>query len=516
MKEGKVDRTAGWVLFATILPSSMGFIDGSALNVALPTIQRDLGSSGAQLLWFISGYTLMLASLILLGGTLGDKLGRKRVFSWGILIFTVGSATCAASPTSDFLIGARLLQGIGGALMIPGSLSIISAYFPPERRGAAIGTWSAATTITTAGGPVLGGVLAQAGLWRVVFLINIPLGIAALLALFVRVPESAQPRTGGRVDFVGAVSVTLALAALAYGFISAPDAGFGSPRVVAALAIGAAAIALFVIAERRHPFPMVSLSVFRNAAFTGSNLVTLFLYGALTVFTFFLPLTMVQSQGYAESTAGLTLLPFALLLAGMSRWTGRLADRIGPRIPLIVGPTIVGIGFLATALGGSATGADSYWTSYFPGIVLFGIGMGTTVAPLTTTVMSSVGGGLSGTASGINNAVSRVAGVLALAVLGAVALLHFGSLVMGSAASLPLTGSQRAALGAEVANLGNTTVPPGVTGRTAARLSTIIGHSFLVTYHLIVYLCAGSAWLAAIVSAVFLKRPRLVQRQERG
>ncbi len=491
----------------------MAFIDGSALNVALPAIQSDLGSSGPQLLWFVSGYTLMLASLILLGGTLGDKLGRKRVFSSGILIFILGSATCAASPSSGFLIGARLVQGIGGALMVPGSLSIISAYFPPERRGTAIGTWSAATTITTAGGPVLGGFLAQAGLWRLVFLINVPLGIAALIALLLRVPESSERKPGERIDIPGAAAITVALAALAYGFISAPDAGFAAPKVVAALSIGLVSVVFFIVVERRSESPMVPLDVFRNAAFSGSNLITLFLYGSLAAFTFFLPLTMVQSQGYSESEAGLTLLPFALLLAGMSRWMGRLTDRIGPRLPLILGPTLVGIGFLTTSFTGS--GSHSYWTSYFPGIVLFGLGMGTTVAPLTTTVMTSVRGGLSGTASGINNAVSRVAGVLALAVLGAVALFHFSGLVMGRAASLGLSSGQLSSVAQEVSNFGNTKVPATIANGAAKHLSVIISSSFLDTYRLVMWVCTAFAWLAAILSALFLRRAPAAAREDR-
>lgn len=504
MRLEKTHNRAAWIMFATILPSSMAFIDGSAVNIALPAIQADLGSSGQQLLWFVSAYTLMLASLILLGGTLGDKLGRKRVFMWGILIFTVGSATCAASPSSGFLIVARLVQGSGGALMIPGSLAIISSHFPPDRRGTAIGTWSAATTITTAGGPILGGFLAQAGLWRMVFLINIPLGIAALLALRYRVPEIKGRGDDTRIDFPGAVAITIALAAFAYGFTSAPDRGFNSSIVVASLCLGAVALLLFILIEHRSESPMVPLSIFRSRAFTGTNLLTLFLYGSLTTFTFFLPLTLVQAQGYPESVAGLTLLPFALLLTIMSRWMGGIADRFGPRIPLIAGPLLVGAGFLITSLTGSSGGADSYWKSYFPGIMLFGIGMGATVAPLTTTVMSSVGEDLSGTASGVNNAVSRVAGVLFLAVLGAVAIFHFGSRVMTDTSGLNLTAPQRAALAGEVTNLGNTAVPAGIPASQTARLTAIIGGAFVQTFRLILYICTAFAWLSAALAALFL------------
>lgn len=508
MENGRQRDAGGWVMFATILASSMAFIDGSALNVALPSIQSDLGSSGAQLLWFVNGYTLMLASLILLGGTLGDKLGRKRVFFSGILIFTAGSATCAASPSSTFLILARLLQGGGGALMVPGSLSIISSYFPPDRRGTAIGTWSAATTITTAGGPVLGGVLAQAGLWRLVFLINVPLGVASMVALLARVPESSDRKPGERLDLPGALVVTAALAALSFGFISAPNKGFGNILVILSLVVGGTAAILFVLVERRSVSPMVPLAVFRNVQFTGANFLTLFLYGSLTLFSFFLPLTMVQAQGYSEARAGLTLLPFALLLAGMSRWMGRISDRFGPRVPLIVGPLVVGTGFLLDSFTGSGAGPHSYWTTYFPGIVLFGLGMGTTVAPLTTTVMSAVDRELSGTASGINNAVSRVAGVLFLAILGSVALLFFRNQVLGASSPLGLNGIQRAALARAVSNLGNTSVPASISGVLAHHVARILDRSFIATFRLIMYVCTGCAWASALCAAVFLRVER--------
>ncbi len=495
----------GWVMFATILASSMAFIDGSALNVALPSIQSDLGSSGAQLLWFVNGYALMLASLILLGGTLGDKLGRKRVFFSGILVFTAGSATCAASPTSTFLIVARLVQGVGGALMVPGSLSIISSFFPSDRRGTAIGTWSAATTITTAGGPVLGGVLAQAGLWRLVFLINVPLGLAAMVALLARVPESSDRRPGERLDLLGAVVVTISLAALSFGFISAPNKGFGNILVILSLFVGGAAALLFVFVERRSASPMVPLNIFRTVRFTGANFLTLFLYGSLTLFSFFLPLTMVQAQGYSESRAGLTLLPFALLLAAMSRWMGRVSDRFGPRVPLIVGPLVVGAGFLVSSLTGTDAGPHSYWTTYFPGIVLFGLGMGTTVAPLTTTVMSAVDRELSGTASGINNAVSRVAGVLFLAILGSVALLFFKNHVMGTASTLSLDRAQMASLARAASNLGNTNVPSNISGALAHRVAETLDRSFVATFRLIMYVCTGCAWASGLCAALFLR-----------
>src|SRR4051812_12356764 len=265
-----------WILFASILASSMAFIDGSALNVALPALQADLQASGAQLLWIVNAYLLMLAALILVGGSLGDKLGCKRIFMIGIVLFLLASLACGLSPTVAILIGARVVQGIGGALMIPGSLAIISATFGDDRRGRAIGTWSAATTLVTIAGPLLGGFLADTGVWRGIFLINIPLGVAALLVLFFKVPESRDQAASPSIDYLGAASASLGLAGLTYGFISAPRLGFGDPLVAGALLGSVAALLAFVFVEARSDHPMMPLQVFRSRTFSGANLLTLF------------------------------------------------------------------------------------------------------------------------------------------------------------------------------------------------------------------------------------------------
>ena len=309
--------------------------------------------------------------------------------------------------------------------MIPGSLAIISSFFGPTEKGRAIGTWSAATTIVTVIGPILGGVLSGAGLWRVVFLINIPLGIAALIPLFLKVPESRNEKAQGRIDFPGAGLLIIALAGLTFGFVSAPDHGFGDPRIIAALSLGIVALAGFLFVEARNSHPMIPLSLFSSRTFSGTNLLTLALYGALSVGMFFLSLNLVQAQGYTMALAGFAFTPFALVLTALSRWAGGLVDRSGPRLPLVVGPAIAGLAFFSMAWAGVTPGPSRYWVSFFPGVLLLGIGMGITVAPLTTAVMSSVASHLSGTASGINNAVSRTAGVLAIAVVGALSLVLF-------------------------------------------------------------------------------------------
>ncbi len=502
---GVSPHIGSWVLLSTILASSMAFIDGSALNVALPALQADLQATGAQLLWIVNGYLLMLAALILLGGSLGDKRGRKRIFMAGIGLFLLASLACGLAPTTDLLIGARVVQGIGGALMIPGSLALITASFGGDRRGRAIGTWSAATTLVTIAGPVLGGVLADAGLWRGVFLINLPLGSVALFVLYSKVPESRDEQSTGPIDYPGAVLVSLGLAGLAYGFISAPDLGFGDPRVVGTLLGGTVALAAFVVVQARSAHPMMPLRLFRSHTFSGTNLLTLFLYGALNVGLFFLSLNLVQAQGYRQSEAGAAFLPFALLLASLSRWAGGLVDRYGPRLPLIVGPSLAGLGFLLMAFVGLTKGPADYVTTFLPGIVVFGVGMAITVAPLVTAVMGSVATRYAGTASGINNAIARTAGVLAIAIVGALALFAFAGALEARTADFELSSAARTALRAEASRLGAASVPADVAPGHVGAVETAIRLAFVDTFRLVMFVCAGLAWLSAIMTALLVK-----------
>ncbi|MCB0833698.1 MAG: MFS transporter, partial [Bacteroidetes bacterium] len=304
-------RTEFWTLFAAILASSMAFIDSTALNVAIPALQADFQASGETVLWILNAYLLMLASFILIGGSAGDKLGRKKVFITGIWIFIGSSLACGLAPSAEWLVAARVVQGLGGALMVPGSLSILTSVFPPERRGKAIGVWSMFATIVTVIGPVLGGLLADAGLWRGVFLINLPLGLIALVALYVHVPESRDDTASTNLDYPGALLAAAGLASLTYGFIAMPSLGPVNPRVLGTLAIGTALLVSFVIWEQHSSDPMMPLHLFRSKTFSGTNLLTLFLYGALGVGMFFLSLNMVQLQGYLPSMAGLAMLPFA-------------------------------------------------------------------------------------------------------------------------------------------------------------------------------------------------------------
>jgi EmrB/QacA subfamily drug resistance transporter len=506
--EGVSDETGRWVLFATVLASSMVFIDGSALNVALPVLQRDLGANGTELLWIVNSYALLLAALILQGGSLGDHYGRKRVFMAGIGLFAVASFCCGIAPTTGFLIAARAVQGVGGALMVPGSLALISASFSPQQRGRAIGTWGAFSTLTTVGGPIIGGFLASAGLWRGVFFINLPLAVLALAALVAKVPESRDTSLSGALDWPGAILATVGLAGITYGFLEASRLGWTDPLILGGLGGGALALIAFVVVEARSTYALVPLRLFRSRMFSGTNLMTWFLYGALGGALVFFPLNLVQVQGYDPAIAGFAFLPFALLLTALSRWAGGLIDRRGARLPLTVGPGIVGFGFLALAQPGLTGGPVDYWTSYFPGVVLLGVGMGITVAPLTTAVMGAVSAQHAGVASGVNNAVARAAGVIAVAVLGTVALLSFRGALDARTAALALPAPARAALQQEAAKLGDAAVPPGLPPPQAAAVTDAIKWAFVDTFRLIVTLAAGLAWLSALLAALILQPGR--------
>ncbi|MGH1563992.1 MFS transporter [Mumia sp. DW29H23] len=394
-----------WLLLATVLGSSMAMLDGTVVNVALPTIGDDLDAEVEGLQWVVNGYTLALASLILLGGALGDRWGRRRVFVIGVLWFALASLLCGVAPNVETLIAARVLQGVGGALLTPGSLALISASFDPDDRGAAIGAWSGLGGVATAIGPLLGGWLVEAVSWRAVFLLNLPLAAVVVWVCARHVPESRDPDAPAHFDVLGVVLTAGGLAVLTYGLI-----GSDTWLAVAGLVV----LLLFVAQERRSPNPLVPLGLFRDRVFTGANLVTFVVYGALGAVFFLLVVQLQVVAGYSPLAAGAATLPVTILMLLFSSYAGAVGTRIGPRIPMTVGPLVAAAGLLLMLRIGPDA---SYLTDVAPGVIVFGIGLTILVSPLTTAVLAAAPDHLAGIASGVNNAVARTAQLLAVAAL---------------------------------------------------------------------------------------------------
>jgi EmrB/QacA subfamily drug resistance transporter len=494
-----------WIMVSAILASAMAFIDSTALNVVLPSLQKSLHATGADLFWLLNAYLLMLASLILIGGALGDKLGRKKIFMVGIFVFIAGSAACGLAPNITLLIIFRIIQGIGGALMIPGSLSLISSSINENERGKAIGTWSAITTVVTMGGPVLGGALADAGLWRYIFFINIPIGLAAILILWRNVKEIKDDSKDLSLDFPGAVAIALGLALLTFGFLRIPAIGFNNWQIYCSFGGGILLLVAFIFIEIKSKYPMMPLHLFKNLTFSGANLLTLFLYAGLGAGMLFLSLNLVQVQGYSQLQSGLTFLPFTVLMITIARPAGALADKHGPRLLLIVGPAIAGAGLLILSFVKQTAGPSAYFTTFFPGVIVFGLGMSFTVAPLTTAVMGSVSDHFSGTASGVNNAISRIANVFAYAIFGALAVLFFSGALSGRVETINISPNEKHAIIAQAADLGNAKVPVEISAGNKAIIEKFYHESFIAAYSNILKISAGLGFLGALMAFFFIR-----------
>ncbi len=462
-----------WILAATILGSSLAFIDSTVVNVALPALQASLHATIVDVQWVVESYGLFLGALILVGGSFGDLFGRRRMFVLGVAVFAIASAVCGIASDIHQLIIARSIQGMGAAFLVPGSLAIISASFDEKTRGQAIGTWSGFTAITTAIGPVVGGWLVEHASWRWAFFINLPLSALVIALSLWHIPESRSV-AARRIDWLALV--------------------FGS------LTIGVAALAGFVFVESTVTSPMVPLILFRSGSFSGANLLTLFLYAAIGIFFFLFPLNLIQVQGYSATATGAAVLPLILLMFALSRWSGGLVARYGARGPLIIGPLIVAAGF---ALFAVPSAGASYWKAFFPPMIVLGFGMAVTVAPLTTVVMSSVDQDHAGTASGINNAVARIAGVLAIAVLGVVMVSAFGFTLKHELANLGLSPDVRGEIQSKVTRLAGLELPSNLDASTSAAIRNAINQAFVFGFRLIMLVCVGLAIASSAVAWLF-------------
>jgi EmrB/QacA subfamily drug resistance transporter len=508
-KEGAAltEGTGFWVLVATILGSTIVFVNGSTVNVALPALQASLGATVVDMQWIVNAYTLFLAALMLLGGALGDRYGRRRVFVLGVVFFTLASVACGLATTPGFLIGARAVQGVGGALLTPGSLAIISASFRGEERGKAIGLWAGFSSLTSALGPMLGGWLIDTLSWRWIFFMHVPLALIVVAVSLWRVPESRDENAPQRLDWAGAALVTLGLGALTYGLIASSEQGFDSVLVWGSMVLGVALLVLFVVVEARQETPMMPLKLFRSRTFSGANGLTLFLYTALGGAFFFLPLNLIQVQGYSATAAGAALMPTILLLSFLSSWAGGLVTRVGAKLPLVVGPLIAAVGFYLLALPGVG---GSYWTTFFPGLVVLGLGLAVSVAPLTTAVMTSVPDEYAGAASGINNAVARLAGLLAVAALGVVMLQVFSNNLATELARTGLPQELQETVLARRAELGSLTMPEAMGAEQEAAAQAAVDRAFVAGFRVIAYITAGLALVSALVAGV------MVEGRQRG
>jgi EmrB/QacA subfamily drug resistance transporter len=494
-----------WVIAAASLGSGMAFLDSSVMNVALPAVQAELGASAREVQWSYGAFALVLSALILVGGTLGDRFGRRLLFVVGAAIFGASSLSCALVPDTGLLVVARAVQGLGGALLIPASLAIVGASFEGKQRARAIGTWGALSGLAMAAGPVLGGLLVEYVSWRAAFLMAPAMAVVAIPIVLSHVPESRDP-DARRLDLAGAVLATTGLAGVVYALIESSARGLGDSRVLAALILGSTALAGFVLVEQHARHPMVPPILFHSRSFTGANLVTLLFYMALTGSLFFLPFLMMQVHGYSAFVAGSVFLPFVAMALLIGRFSGRISARFGAKLPLIVASLALAAGLLLFALPGAENG--SYWISFFPAMVVQGFGMALAITPMTTVALNSVEDEHSGMASGVNNAVTRVAGLLAVAVLGAFIYGAFSTSLDARMDRMNMSGEIRIAMEEAKADLGAAEAPASVNDGVEAQIEHAVDESFVAGFRAVMLASAGLALASALIAALMVGDPR--------
>lgn len=494
-------NTESAVLAVTILSTGMVYLDQSALNVAIPHIQTALNADVAGFQWIVNIYILTLSVLLMIGGALGDRYGRVRMLILGTLIFTAASVLCGVANSLEMLIAARALQGIGGALLVPGGLAIINATVPAERRGQALGVWGTFSPLIVMLGPLVGGWLTDAISWRAIFFINIPLGLLACWLAWRFVPESRDETATGPLDWPGVLTLMLGLGALLFGLIEGPQLGWTNTLVLGSIFAGLLSLAAFIFIELRSASPLMPLHLFRNRAFSGINALTLLHYFGLSSIFFFLTLNFQQVQGYGAFEAGLHQLPIPFCLFLMSRFAGRLTDRIGPQRVMTFGILLASLGFLVMLIPGAGA---NYWLTFFPGQLLFGIGNGLTFVPLTSIALGSLPARYSGIASGLNNAVSRVAQMLAVAIFGMIMLSTFHTSLIEQTQNIPMSADARTQLAEQASNLGATQAPASLPSGAAQAVQAAVKLAFVAGWRNIMLISFGLVLVGIATFYVFV------------
>ena len=502
----KTDNKAGgrqtgfWVLFATICAASMAFVASSSLNVALPAIQQELGARGADLIWIPNAYVMVQASLIVVTGSLGDHYGRNRICLVGILLFGLASVICGFSTTTNIIIAGRLAQGVGSSMIVPNSLAIVSAYYSRKGQGWAIGLWSGFTVLMAGLAPFFAGVATDLGMWRLVFLIHIPLGIVAAFAIVRFVPESYNKEAPRRMSVVGALLVIIGLAGITFGFIESSTFGFGSPQVILSILGGILAIVIFLRDEIDGKHAILPLRLFRSRNFSAANFITFAFHGVIQPALLYLPLNLIQVQGYSATFTGLSIIPLILVATLGSTLVGPLLDRRGPRLPMVLGLGIIALGFVFFGNTGVTGGESDYLSTFFLPVVLFGLGFGLSFAPLTMTAMASAPQANAGIASGVNNTLARVGQVLIVGILGGLAIGWFGQLLMNDSYIRSLPSEAQMHLAADAGDLVETSIPDWLSTAEQENVRQVIRQSFAATFGILMWIGAAACALCAVIA----------------